>query len=126
MKDACKIMTFTVRSAGFGAMLRGWRTRRRMSQLHLACEAEVSARHLSFLETGRSLPSREMVLRLSERLDIPLRARNALLVAAGLAPAFPEYSFDADALAVAKLMLDRILKRHEPYPALAIDGHWDI
>ena len=109
-----------------GDHLREWRHRRRMSQLDLAVDAEISARHLSFLETGRSQPSREMVLRLAERLDVPLRERNMLLVAAGFAPAFPERSMSDPALASARRAVDLVLKGHEPYPAIAIDRHWTL
>src|ERR1051326_4613167 len=106
-----------------GDHLREWRQRRRMSQLDLAVDAEISARHLSFLETGRSRPSREMVLRLAERLDVPLRERNMLLVAAGVAPAFPERTMSAPARAWARRAVDLVLKGHEPSPAIAIDRH---
>jgi transcriptional regulator with XRE-family HTH domain len=110
----------------FGAQLRGWRRMRRMSQLDLALEAEISSRHLSFVETGRSRPSREMVLRLADTLDVPLRARNAMLVAAGLAPQYPERSLDDPALAPARRAIELILKAHEPFPALAVDRHWNL
>src|SRR6266508_2447971 len=106
-----------VQTQPVGNLLRKWRERRRLSQLDLACEAEISTRHLSFLETGRSLPSREMVLRLAERLDVPLRERNALLVAAGYAPAFPERQLDDPALQSARKAVDLVLAGHEPYPA---------
>ena len=109
-----------------GDHLREWRQRRRMSQLDLAVEAEISARHLSFLETGRSQPSRDMVLRLAERLDVPLRERNMLLVSAGYAPVFPERSMADPALAGARHAVDLVLKGHEPYPAIAIDRHWTL
>jgi transcriptional regulator with XRE-family HTH domain len=109
-----------------GSLLRQWRQRRRVSQLALACEAEISARHLSFLETGRSSPSREMILHLSEQLGVPLRERNVLLVASGYAPVFPETSLDAPALGPARKAVDLILTGHEPYPALAIDRHWSL
>ncbi len=109
-----------------GGQLRHWRRVRRMSQLDLALEAEISARHLSFVETGRSRPSREMILLLAERLDIPLRERNALLVAAGYAPVFPSRPFDHPDLAQARSAVERILKAHEPFPALAIDRHWTM
>ena len=109
-----------------GNLLRKWRERRRLSQLDLACEAEISTRHLSFLETGRSLPSREMVLRLAEQLDVPLRERNALLVAAGYAPTYPERPLDDPALKAARKAVDLVLAGHEPYPALAIDRHWTL
>jgi transcriptional regulator with XRE-family HTH domain len=109
-----------------GDHLREWRQRRRMSQLDLAVEAEISTRHLSFLETGRSQPSREMVLHLAERLDVPLRERNMLLVAAGYAPVFPVRSMTDPALAAARHAVDLVLKGHEPYPAIAIDRHWTL
>jgi len=115
-----------VQTQPVGDLLRKWRERRRLSQLDLACEAEISTRHLSFLETGRSLPSREMVLRLAEQLDVPLRERNALLVAAGYAPAFPERPLDDPALQSARKAVDLVLAGHEPYPALAIDRHWTL
>ena len=107
-----------------GRHLRAWRQRRRMSQLDLALEAEISARHLSFVETGRSQPSREMVLHLCERLEVPLRERNMLLVAAGYAPVFPQRPLEDPVLAPARAAVDLVLKVHEPYPALAIDRHW--
>lgn len=110
----------------FGEHLRHWRQHRRLSQLDLAQEAEISTRHLSFVETGRSVPSREMVLRLAERLDVPLRERNALLVAAGYAPMYRERPLDDPALASAKQAVELILKSHEPYPALAVDRHWNL
>lgn len=109
-----------------GDYLREWRQRRRMSQLDLACEADISTRHLSFLETGRSTPSREMVLHLAERLEVPLRERNALLVAAGYAPVFPERRLEDPVLAPARRAMELVLKGHEPYPALAIDRHWHL
>jgi transcriptional regulator with XRE-family HTH domain len=109
-----------------GDHLRDWRRRRRMSQLDLACEADISARHLSFVETGRSHPSRDMVLHLAERLDVPLRERNVLLVAAGYAPVFAERSLTDPALQAARNAVDLILKGHEPYPALAVDRHWTL
>ncbi len=110
----------------FGDQLRAWRMRRRMSQMDLANEADISTRHLSFVETGRSAPSREMVLRLAERLEIPLRERNALLVAAGYAPMYRERPLDDPGLAVAKEAVQLILKSHEPFPALAVDRHWNM
>ncbi|MEO5672255.1 MAG: helix-turn-helix transcriptional regulator [Ramlibacter sp.] len=110
----------------FGETLRHWRQHRRLSQLDLAQEAEISTRHLSFVETGRSLPSREMVLRLAERLDVPLRERNTLLVAAGYAPMYRERGLDDPALASAKQAVELLLKSLEPYPALAVDRHWNL
>jgi transcriptional regulator with XRE-family HTH domain len=112
--------------AGFGELLRDWRRRRRLSQLDLAVEAEVSARHLSFIETGRSRPSRELVLHLAEHLDVPLRERNALLLAAGYAPAFRETPLDAETMAPVRAALDKVLAGHEPYPAVIVDRAWDL
>lgn len=109
-----------------GDHLRQWRQRRRLSQLDLALDAEISTRHLSFLETGRAQPSRDMVLRLAEHLEIPLRERNTLLVAAGFAPVFPQRSLDDPALASARKAVDIILTGHEPHPALAVDRGWNL
>src|SRR5678816_4946082 len=110
----------------FGNALRGWRQRRHLSQLELAGDVEISTRHLSFVETGRSAPSRDMVLKLAERLEVPLRERNVLLVAAGFAPAFPQRSLDDPALKSARQAIDLVLKAHEPNPALAYDRHWNL
>jgi transcriptional regulator with XRE-family HTH domain len=109
-----------------GEHLREWRQRRRLSQLDLACEAEISTKHLSFLETGRATPSRDMVMHLAERLDIPLRERNTLLVAAGYAPVFPERPLSDPALQSARRAIDLVLRGHEPYPAIAVDRHWTL
>jgi transcriptional regulator with XRE-family HTH domain len=109
-----------------GDMLRDWRQRRRLSQLDLALEAEISARHLSFVETGRSSPSRELLLNLADRLELPLRERNTLLVAGGYAPAFPERSLDDPALAAARRAMELVLAGHEPFPALAVDRRWTM
>jgi transcriptional regulator with XRE-family HTH domain len=109
-----------------GDMLREWRQRRRMSQLLLASEADISTRHLSFVESGRALPSREMIMHLSERLEVPLRARNALLVAAGYAPLYRERALSDPQLDAAREAIDLVLKGHEPFPAVAIDRHWTI
>jgi transcriptional regulator with XRE-family HTH domain len=109
-----------------GDLLREWRQRRRMSQLLLASEADVSTRHLSFVESGRATPSREMIMHLAERLDVPLRARNALLVAAGYAPLFRERPLSDPQLGAAREAVERVLKGHEPYPAIAVDRHWTI
>ncbi|MFC5756962.1 MULTISPECIES: helix-turn-helix domain-containing protein [unclassified Rhizobium] len=117
-------MNPTARS--LGDHLREWRQRRRMSQLDLALEADISQRHLSFIESGRSTPSREMLLHLAERLGVPLRDRNPLLLAAGYAPVFAERRLDDPALLPARRAIDRILKGHEPYPAIAIDRHWTL
>jgi transcriptional regulator with XRE-family HTH domain len=112
--------------ARIGDHLREWRQRRHLSQLDLAVDAEISARHLSFVETGRAAPSRDMVLKLAERLNVPLRERNVLLVAAGYAPAFPQRSLDDPALKSARAAIDLVLRAHEPNPALAYDRHWNL
>ena len=109
-----------------GHLLREWRQRRRMSQLDFAVEAEISSKHLSFLETGRSQPSREMVLHLAELLDVPLRERNSLLVAAGFAPMFKEHALSDPELQPAREAVDLVLKGHQPYPAIAVDRHWQL
>jgi len=111
---------------GFGPLLRRWRTRRRLSQLDLAVEAGVSTRHLSFIETGRAQPSREMVLLLARALDVPLRDRNDLLTTAGYAPIYRATSLEAPAMAQVRRALDFILRQQEPYPALVLDRHWNV
>lgn len=108
-----------------GELVKNWREVRRMSQLDLAGEAEVSQRHISFIESGRATPSREMVLQLADTLDVPLRERNAMLLAAGFAPVFPERPLDHPALQPALANLERLLKAHEPHPALTLDRHWN-
>jgi len=109
-----------------GRHLREWRQRRRMSQLDLALEAEISTRHLSFLETGKSQPSRDMLLNLCDRLNVPLRERNTLFIAAGYAPVFAQRPLADPALRQARAAVDLVLKGHEPYPALAVDRHWTL
>jgi transcriptional regulator with XRE-family HTH domain len=109
-----------------GSLVREWRGRRRLTQLELALEAGVSARHLSFVETGRSKPGREMLLAVAEKLQIPFRERNQLLLAAGHAPAFPERPLDDPELAPVREALDRILAAHEPYPAVVFDRSWNL
>jgi transcriptional regulator with XRE-family HTH domain len=109
-----------------GDHIREWRRRRRLSQLAFALEAEISQKHLSFIESGRAAPSRDMVLRLAEHLQVPLRERNAMILAAGYAPAFPERPLDDPALKPARAAIELILKGHEPYPALAVDRHWTL
>jgi transcriptional regulator with XRE-family HTH domain len=106
--------------------LRIWRERRRLSQLELAGAADISARHMSFLETGRSVPSRGMLLRLAERLQVPLRERNALLVSAGYAPMYAERRLDDPALRQARKAVELVIAGHAPYPALAVDRHWTL
>src|SRR3954452_21226121 len=112
--------------AHVGDHLREWRQRRHLSPLDPASDAEIAARHLSFVETGRAAPSREMVLKLAERLAVPLRQRNVLLVAAGFAPAYQQRSLDDPALTSARAAIDLVLKAHEPNPALAYDRHWNL
>ena len=109
-----------------GTLLRGWRQRRRLSQLHLAAEAEISQRHLSFVESGRAAPSREMLLHLCEQLAIPLRDRNALLAAGGFASLYRESDLKDPGSDEARRVLQMILEAHTPYPALAIDRHWTL
>jgi transcriptional regulator with XRE-family HTH domain len=122
-------MTVTAASARrppVGELLREWRQRRRLSQLDLAIEADISARHLSFVETGRSRPTTAMILRLSEHLDVPLRDRNVLLLAGGYAPAYPERGPDEPELAAVRSGLRRILAGHEPYPAVLVNRWWEL
>lgn len=109
-----------------GGLLRQWRERRRLSQLALAHEAEISPRHLSFVETGRSVPSREMVLRLAEHLDVPLRDRNQLLLAAGYAPVYPQAPLDSPELRRVLDAIRLVLRAHEPWPAVAVDRLWNV
>ncbi|MCR4265907.1 helix-turn-helix domain-containing protein [Nitratireductor sp. ZSWI3] len=110
----------------FGQLLRGWRNRRSLSQLALAAEAEISQRHLSFIESGRSVPSREMILRLGKSLDVPLRERNVLLVSAGFAPVYKERRPDDPSIKSVTAAVTSILRGHEPFPALALDRHWTM
>lgn len=109
-----------------GSLLKLWRERRRRSQLDLALDAEISTRHLSFVETGKAQPSREMILLLAENLEIPLRERNKILITAGYAPVYSEKSFEDASLIEARRAVELILKAHEPFPALAIDRHWNM
>ncbi|HYZ22330.1 MAG TPA: helix-turn-helix transcriptional regulator [Rhodopila sp.] len=110
----------------FGALLREWRQRRRISQLDLACQGNISTRHLSFLETGRSRPSRDMVLHLAEQLEVPLRERNQLLAAAGFAPVYRETPLSDPGLRAARRAMEAVVHGHMPYPALAVDRHWTL
>lgn len=109
-----------------GSLLKLWRERRRKSQLELALDAEISTRHLSFVETGRAKPSREMILLLAENLQIPLRERNKILLTGGYAPIFSEKTLDDASMLAVKEAIDLILKGHEPFPALAVDRHWNM
>lgn len=111
---------------GFGSLLRHWREARRYSQMDLALEANVSSKHVSFLETGRNRPSREMIVRLSNAMDIPLRDRNLMLSAAGFANAYAESSLEAPAISRVEDALQRILDKQDPYPAIVVDANWDI
>ncbi|WP_063730643.1 helix-turn-helix domain-containing protein [Streptomyces sp. RTd22] len=118
--------TTTTAPPGVGALLRAWRDRRRFSQLELALRAGSSARHISFIETGRSRPSQEMVLRLADHLDVPVRERNALLIAAGYAPHYPERSVDDPSMSALREGMERLLTGYEPYPALVLDGTYEV
>lgn len=109
-----------------GQHLRVWRQRRRLSQLDFALDAEISQKHLSFIESGRSLPSRTMVLRLAETLEVPLRDRNRMLLAAGYAPVFTEKPLDDPQMAAARGAVERLIEAHDPYPALAVDRGWTL
>lgn len=109
-----------------GEQIREWRQLRRRSQLDLALEADISTRHLSFIETGRSNPSRDMILLLAGQLDVPLRERNAMLLAGGFAPVFGQRDLADREMAAAREAIDIVLAGHEPYPALAIDRHWNL
>ena len=115
-----------VAAADFGTLLRHWRRQRALTQEALALDAGVSTRHLSWLETGRALPSRAMLLRLSERLDVPLRERNRWLRAAGMAAMYPEHALSAPALDTVRAVLQHLLDAHDPWPALAVDRHWNL
>ena len=129
-RAACPLGTVTsMVDAGVpavGQLLRDWRTRRRLSQLDLSSAAGISARHLSFVETGRSRPSREMVLHLADQLDVPLRERNALLIAGGFAPTFHATDFSAPEMQHVREAVDRLLAAHEPYPAILVDRRWNL
>jgi transcriptional regulator with XRE-family HTH domain len=122
--NVAPMMTTSVRPVG--VQLRDWRQRRRLSQLTLALKANVSQRHLSFVESGRTSPSRDMVLHLAEELDVPLRERNQLLLAAGYAPSYSQRSLDDPNLDAARHAMELVLKGHEPYPAVAIDRYWTL
>ena len=117
---------WSMATPGIGELVRDWRGRRRRSQLDLAIDVGVSARHLSFVETGRSKPSPELVLALAEHLDVPLRERNTLLLAAGYAPRYSETPLDAPATTRARAAVQRLLDAHDPYPGLVLDRHWNV
>ncbi|WP_406302121.1 helix-turn-helix transcriptional regulator [Streptomyces sp. NBC_00879] len=119
-------MTTVASDTGVGPLLRGWRDRRRISQLELALRADSSARHISFVETGRSRPSEEMILRLAEHLEVPVRERNALLLAAGYAPRFTETPLDDPSMGALREGIERLLRGYEPYPAIVVDGSYTV
>ena len=119
-------MDYVAARPAVGVLLRDWRQRRRMTQMDLALEAGVSTRHLSFVETGRSTPSADMVKQLAEQLDVPLRERNELLLAAGYAPAYGQRDLDAPEMGPVREALDRVLAGHEPFPAVVVDRHWGM
>jgi transcriptional regulator with XRE-family HTH domain len=119
-------MTLAPADGSAGTLLRRWRERRRLSQLELSNRAAVSTRHLSYVETGRSRPSRELLLHLAEALDVPLREQNRMLLAAGHAPHFSDRPVDAPELADVRRALDQVLEAHDPWPAVLVDGHWDV
>jgi transcriptional regulator with XRE-family HTH domain len=118
--------TQTAPRTGVGPLLREWRQRRRRSQLELALDAGVSARHISFLETGRSNPSREMVIGLADNLEMPLRDRNELLIAAGFAPEYRELAYEDPDLEPVRTAIEEVLAAHDPHPALVVDRHWEL
>jgi transcriptional regulator with XRE-family HTH domain len=109
-----------------GALLRSWRERRRLSQLDLALAADVSTRHISYVENGRSKPTSAMILHLSDQLEIPLRERNALLLAGGYAPAYPEHEMNSPPMSVVNDAINSVLEGHLPYPALVVDRRWEL
>jgi transcriptional regulator with XRE-family HTH domain len=119
-------MSTPIANAGVGPLLRDWRQRRRLSQLDLALESGVSTRHLSFVETGRSRPSAAMVRRLAEQLEVPLRERNRLLLAAGYAPVYEQLDLEDPEMAPVGRALQQILDAHDPYPAVVVDGAWEM
>ncbi|MGK2872198.1 MAG: helix-turn-helix domain-containing protein [Alphaproteobacteria bacterium] len=121
-----RVMTVTSGTRTFGEHLKQWRSRRRLSQLKFSLESGISQKHLSFIEVGRSSPSREMVIHLSECLEIPLRERNTMLLAAGYAPLYPARELDDPTLQPARAAIRLLLKGHEPFPALAVDRHWTM
>lgn len=123
---ATETSTAAATAVGVGPLLRDWRQRRHRSQLDLALEAGVSARHISFVETGRSRPSRGMVLGLAENLEVPLRDRNQMLLAAGFAPEYRELDYEDPALAPMRAAVEEVLAAHDPYPALVVDRHWEL
>jgi transcriptional regulator with XRE-family HTH domain len=126
MKSEANAATATAQTNRLGALLRQWRSTRRMSQLDLSLEAEISSRHLSYVESGKAQPSREMVTRLADALSVPLRERNSLLIAAGFAPIYRETGLTAPEMALTKRAVEFLLKQQEPYPAIVLDRHWNL
>lgn len=126
MTPASAAASAATRPETVGPLLREWRTRRRLSQMDLALDVGVSTRHLSFIETGRSRPSPGVLLALAEQLDVPLRERNRLLLAAGYAPRYAERPLDSEAMAPVRASLQRLLDAHDPYPGVALDRHWNV
>jgi transcriptional regulator with XRE-family HTH domain len=126
LRETGPVTTAHVQSPPFGTMMREWRQRRRLSQLDLAIEADVSARHVSFIETGRSAPSRAMVLRLAEVLNVPLREQNQLLMAAGLAPVYGERSLHDPDMTAVRDGVERVLRAYDPFPCVVVDRGWQI
>ena len=126
LDDTVAVTGVVLANPPFGSIMKTWRHRRRLSQLDLALQADVSARHVSFIETGRSVPSRAMVLRLARALDIPAREQNQLLLAAGLAPAYSERGLDDPGMSAVRLGVERVLAAYGPYPCLAVDRHWNV
>ena len=126
MTSATISRVWTEEPAPVGRLLRGWRERRRLSQLDLALRAEVSARHLSFIETGRSRPTSEMIIRLAQQLDVPLRERNVLLLSGGYAPAYPANGLADPPMSAVHEAIEHVLRAHEPFPAVVIDARWDL
>jgi transcriptional regulator with XRE-family HTH domain len=119
-------MASAATESGVGPLLREWRRRRHRSQLELALDAGVSARHISFLETGRANPSREMVIGLAANLEVPLRERNELLIAAGFAPEYRQLAYEDPGLAPIREAIEQVLSAHDPYPAVVVDRHWEL
>jgi transcriptional regulator with XRE-family HTH domain len=121
-----RVTTMTQRTRPVGLLLREWRERRRLSQLELSIQADISTRHLSFVETGRSRPSSDMILHLSEHLEVPLRDRNRLLLAGGYAPVYGESTLDAPQMTAVRTAIRQVLDGHEPYPAIVVDRGWNL
>lgn len=124
--DTDQVTGVQLQNPPFGSLMKSWRQRRRLSQLDLALEADVSARHVSFIETGRSTPSRAMVLRLAAALDVPAREQNQLLIAAGLAPAYSERGLDDPGMSAVRVGVERVLNAYNPFPCLAVDRSWNV